>query len=503
MFVEVGFVPGKKNSVDHENMNASMLQQFDDYGVSLPRKHGIVIPTIDGTLKQFFYCPEPTQTNIDPEVMLKARKFLHDLMTSVIESARARGPFTDYAHAGVDLSKSPGEPYSSVFGCVTKEDVLMNDSASRFLFRAMRDKPPSMYKVSPKVNLDSMEKVLTGAGRAFEVSPFEIILKGNSYLKHFIDSLKDTIGPNYSAYGIQLQHGGWRKLIRRVDQFKYKYASDVRKWDKHIWLFLLEIVKDEVLTRISDDNDYVSWLNNWLDNECYTFYVLPDGRVVRKLRSMKWNSGTLGTTAFNILIHILIWAYHIYRLDGDPWKEFFSPYGDDSMGGTDDIRIASFEERVISYSHFGLKLKPEDDFFSESSEGIKFLGFVNRNGVPRFDQDKLLDALVLTDEILDPESDCSHMLAYIYLAANDDSCYGTRPFNRLVYDLVSSYLKKHRAEQMESSFPRMWPLPPLEFFKPLFAGDAQNEVNVDSRIMGCLVFSTFTDSSLRPEPMEH
>lgn len=485
MYWQVGEKPATAGSSASGRANPLLMQMYMQRGVMPPKKFGMMSPTVKGTLDQFFKVTTPPPRDVDVTMVDFATQIVTEIFHPELMEARRRG-WRKATEVELDLKKSPGEPWSSQFHCQTKEDVLFSDVAlPEFInsVKYMEAQEVNLYKVSPKVEIVAMDKVIERAARTFEVAPYHYLLKGNMYLQNFADIMKQRKNKMFSAYGIVLQHGGWSDLMQQIGRYKYKYASDVRKWDKHVWMFLLEKAVAILRTIAPEDEDYLAFLSYLIRNEMWSIYVLPDGRIIMKIGGMLWNSGTLLTTIINILIHDIIFVYHLLRVKGVMSRnvligEAFFPYGDDSGGGTNDPRIASFVERQKTYAQFGMELKPEDDFVSESLEGFKFLGFTNRGGVPVFDRDRILDGMLLSEGEMSPQQEVSRMIAMVYLSSMDSGVFHyndesgqvcTTSFARWVYDTVKLYLETYYSDaELKTLLGTHWPMPSLEQFRALF-----------------------------------
>ncbi len=416
---------------------------------------GFAIPKFDAddVMDQFFLVSTPPVLNLDLEIWRDAVAVVKELYRPLI--ARCRNCVTPYSEVRLEVSKAAGVLWRDM-GWQNKGDVVIKATERLAVEMMSLSTSECPHGVSGKVELLKINK----PPRSFEVAPMELVMTGNRWFQKFQEEMKH--GAPWSAYGFNMHDGGWMQAFGELETRRYKYASDVKKWDKHLLLFLLEVVLFEVLVDLHDGPDYRSWLINFYRLCVNTVYVLPNGEVFLKIKAYLWNSGTVGTTYFAILMHALIFAYHCIRvgvpMDRIP-QEVFSSFADDSKGASDYERVASYKERSTTYGHFGLELKAEDDFFSESTEGMTFLGFKNRKrgslNTPVFSRDRILSALINSDGQVPRSVWAARAVAMYELSLWDDEPYhlldgSITPFCDLVYRVVNRILSQlERAEIVE------------------------------------------------------
>jgi len=433
----------------------SLLSQCDD------DIHRFNVPTIthSSTLARFFMQPKAIEFTGDTAILSAAFECSKAMLKPLFRKARELGKSTyKEVQEEVNPQAAPGVVIKDKCKVNTKKQALESPEAREYMVDFIKRKDPAIFSVRPKYETLEASKCPTGEVRTFEIAPLEYLIRIGRHTKPFIQTL--LLGHPLSAYGITLQHGGYAKVMEDMmpeTPSEVTFAGDVSKWDKNnsrVLMYLGYMLLEDLWP---DDPQWIEDLQYIINNELYSLMLLPDGRFLQKIAGTIFNSGTDGTTAFNIVKHILIYFYHLIywksktmsytnllEIPMTVWLagEKFRCYADDHLGKGDG-KIHSFQKRLVSYSHFGMTLKPEDDFVSHSTEGVTFLGFVNRGGTPTFDKYKILTGLWLTKNKTDNQSDISQIFAMLVLASTNDDLYHGMKFCDFVWKVVNKYLFTH------------------------------------------------------------
>lgn len=365
--------------VDSEYMN----WLFTKYGLKPWSSFGIVNPTEPAMIHQFIKFADQTSLNIDWEAMSLANKCMYQVLSPLIGQCR----FSAFEDVELNMDSSNGMPLGLIYD--KKGDAIANEHATIdwWLHEGWKDDIPQPVKVTGKVERLPLEDIQNLKCRMFQPDPTQVLALEAQLNQDIIARFKELSG-TFSAYGFNKWDGGWDKFFKSYDHFKYFFAGDVERWDKHYQpihhdmntMLKKEFIKPEHRKQFDTDAkfDYINRHAKSLHCLLWTgdIVVLEQGQ----------GSGRFTTTFDNILTHMRILFYHYFRvrkayaldLPTRPWeiKEFYDAFcfGDDSGGATDVEQLANFEERQRSYNDCGFRLKKEDDFFSESLMGLPFLG---------------------------------------------------------------------------------------------------------------------------------
>jgi len=459
LFIELGFRPVGPPTNDKPGVR---LDVYDTLLADCDEDiHRYSVPHIthSGTLDRFFMQPIATTFTGDVAVLAAAFECVKILLKPLFTKARALGKST-YKEVQEELNQdaAPGVVIKDKCKVSSKGEALSSPAAREYMVDFIRRKDPAIFTVRPKFETLEASKCPTGEVRTFEIAPLEYLLSIGRHTKPFIQALLD--GHPLSAYGITLQHGGFARVMDEMEPDKpdeVVFAGDVSKWDKNnssVLMYLGYMLLEDLWP---DDVDWLLDLNYIIQNELFSIMLLPDGRLIQKVCGTIFNSGTDATTAINILKHMLIYVYHLIFWKSKMFSytnlldvpltvwlsgERFKCYADDHLG-KGLAGIHTLARRSVSYSHFGMTLKPEDDFVSRSTEGVTFLGFVNRGGVPTFDKYKILTGLWLTKRKADAQADISQIYAMLMLASTNEELYHGFKFCDFVWNIVNRYLQTH------------------------------------------------------------
>lgn len=485
----MGLVPNSKPMIRDDVYNdMAKLGEEDITKFATPNT------TVQSTLDRFFLQPEPVEFTGNPQVLCAAAEVTKQQLYPVFRKARTFGIYklSNFQNS-LNKQSTPGFIIKKLLKCLTKEQALNSDKARQYIREFMEGLYTPIFTVKDKYEVLPVEKARAGQVRTFEVAPLEYLITLGIYIQPIIDAL--LLGQENSAYGVVLQHGGFKKVMDSVtpEKGEIAYAGDVEKWDKFQEAFLM-MFSYLIVEDVWDDPHYRLVLAWALYNELYSVFLLPDGRLVRRKRACGFNSGTVGTTFFNIIKHIMIRNYHLIYWKSkslyisdllsvpiETWTvgEVFKCFADDHVG-KGSPQLNTYEKRVITYSHFGMRLKKEEDFYSTSVQGMKFLGFINCNGVPIFDMYRILTGLWLMKEENSDVADISQMVAMVMLASTNETMYRGKRFCDYVHDIANQYLFKtygvERLKQVVGNFVSDVELKPVSFFAQIWTHDLPRRV---------------------------
>jgi hypothetical protein len=356
---------------------------FTKYGIKPWYSYGIVSPTEPAMIHQFVKFADDTSINIDWEVMNLSNRCMYQVLSPLIGNCR----FTSFEDVEMNMDASNGMPLQTLYD--KKGDAIANAHAeiNWWLTDGWREAPPQYVKVTGKVERLPLEDIQNLKCRMFQPDPTQVLALEAQLNQDIIAQFKELSG-TFSAYGFNKWEGGWDKFFKNYDHFKYFFAGDVERWDKHYQpihhdmntALKKEFIKPEHRKQFETDAKF-----DFINNHAKRLHcLLWTGDIVELEQGQ--GSGRYTTTFDNILTHMRILFYHYFRvrkqykleLPTNAWeiKEFYDAFcfGDDSGGATDIEQLASFEERQRSYNDCGFRLKKEDDFFSETLIDLPFLG---------------------------------------------------------------------------------------------------------------------------------
>lgn len=303
----------------------------------------------------------------------------------------------------------------------------------------------------------------------FQVPPFELLISQLRFGKRTSLRLKEY---KWSAYGFNPYGGGVDRLGRLLETKKYRFYYDVSGWDKFL------PVMSDLYTVIRACNGY---LTEWTDAERLEFdwmventvnhnIKMPDGSVYLKTYGNPSGSGC--TTRDNILAHVIIIAYALYKAYQARYGVMPSPmlvstqvvklFGDDSVIGVDSHFKLACDKDFMSniFSEFGMKLK---FFFGGKHypvEKMEFLGFkfhkIINDGpyYPRYDVVRLASSMLFEDrDRLDRTSHLSKCFVLTLMSYPTD-------YHQLFLEAYKNLLlevSKHPTNETERAFMSLGP----------------------------------------------
>lgn len=368
-------------------VDTEFLKWFgDNYlgGEIKPMTHGIVKPTVASMTEQVRRFGEAVKTDVDviawKQACLATAEMFSPLVGSCSYTPIERVMVNPDSANGVPLDRYYKKKGEAISGCYAFLEWFVEEG--------WKTHRVNVVKLTGKVERLHLTEIRENKCRAFQPDPVQIILFEAMLCQDMTERLL-ALRDSASAYGFNKWFGGWDALFRRLDRGKYKFAGDVKRWDKYYQQMHHDANTELKKTFINADHRYRFETDMRFDFINEHARALPlllwTGDVIQL--SQGQGSGRFCTTFDNIMTHIRVMYYHYFRvrrahsLDYLPVRtfeirEFYDPvvFGDDSCGCTDIPELASFEERSKSYSDVGFVLKLEDDFKSESIIGIPFLG---------------------------------------------------------------------------------------------------------------------------------
>jgi len=281
-------------------------------------------------------------------------------------------------------------------------------------------RPPVVWKVTPKIEYLPLEDILAGKIRLFRNPPLDYLLLEKVYFEDQDEHLVSHPCETWSALGFVKENGGWHTLMSKLNRFKYKFTWDVWRWDKKVGPHLLS--KDDNLRRKMYHPEEVINEVDWqflTEESSYCYELLPNGQVIATAIAQK--SGKLRTSSGNTTMHIWCVFAHIarvvrkydIRMDYDTLmrENFLAIYSDDNIGGTNMPEL--FQEADLRESFQLLGLDIQDFKFGLTIEGLVFLGaeckkFGNLY-VPLYNEKRMIFATLYVSGRMDDTTRCQRI----------------------------------------------------------------------------------------------
>lgn len=374
----------EKTKVDYDYI--SWLEK--QYGYKAPITYGIVQPTEQSMVEQMAKFGVNPKGTPDPEVWDLA------CWATEIEFSSLKGQcsYTRFEDVRLNMIATCGSPLNELFEDKGEAIIAYNQVLQWFMHEGYIDAPPQPIKLTGKVERLSKEEIAEKKCRAFQPDPIQVVIFEAMLNQDLTDKFKE-LKSTFSAYGFNKWSGGWDKLFREYESYEWKFAGDVRRWDKDYQSYHHDAnteLKKQFINNTDREMFETDKRFDWINKHAKNLVIqLWSGDLVRLQQGQ--GSGRFCTTLDNIITHTRVLYYHYYRvrkmlgntLPKHPMdiKPIYNckAFGDDSFGATNLKPLVAFKERERSYRECGFELKLEDDFVSTSVEGVPFLGA--KNGV--------------------------------------------------------------------------------------------------------------------------
>lgn len=364
-----------------------------------------VYPCLKATEPVIRLSTEPT-SKLDPDVLRRALWIYKSHMMQYY------GPQLGLQHSEINLTTSAG-PKGKAMGYKKKSEYL-RDHYDWCTSWCDREDDPMIFDISGKTELIKEKKWRTGRIRPFEPQDLESLLEcinqfggGNSRMAYEGSRPRCPI-----SVGHVQQHAGFRNLMDVLGTCLRVFSGDADGWDTRYqqlfwqlefgWRLECAIDYDYITLTGRSGKDVLTRLYQRIFNGFSKplLWYAPGGFLV-VVYIMP--SGCALTTYANSSGHFFIQAYHWVDAslqtgrDIDDLREddflkevIVNLYGDDNLGGVWNhalIPFYTYEARSKTYQLFGQRLKFEDDMYSETPIGHKWLGFTcGPDHVPLFDE---------------------------------------------------------------------------------------------------------------------
>lgn len=355
-------------------------------------------------------------------------------MLEFFEPLKDSCPILPLDQVDYNTKSSPGFIMKKVFGCKNKLDVVQKheDYLNLFWEKAHKEKYPTLWTQSGKVEMLKSSKIRNNDVRAFTIIPAEMFFSLARMSQSFNAILCDSYRTMPIKHGINLSYGGFKDLLEKMTLHNmFVGEGDCRKWDSSMVQLLLELAK--IVRFYCWDKKGMSveewWerMDYYYDETITTCLYNSTGEVLIKFAGQP--SGTVNTTDDNCLAHLFVFCSLFRRHTGKSLYKLWhinvelALYADDHLFTVTGLTapIHDFELRRNHYARFGLDLDAEKDVVSRSFDGHTFLGLTaeNHNGVlhPVYNWLKALNSLQKSDTQLDPEAKLSKSISFMLLLA--------------------------------------------------------------------------------------
>lgn len=294
---------------------------------------------------------------------------------------------TDESIARLDLSKSPGPPWSFMYK--TKAELVTDPQFKQKCEQGwdwlLESDRWWLTGTALKEEVRPSEKLMQNKQRIFTPQSADLNVLTNRLCGQFNDNFTDCHMKTWSMVGINPFQGGWNRLHKKLTppDKPNMVEGDYGDWDSslavHLMFFMCRFrfmclpVKDQ--TKENYDR-----LFNLYKNIAYSVLVLIDGTLVIKPGGNP--SGSANTVVDNTIINFFALAYCWYRLCPVEDRTYVALilhvvaalYGDDNTGAMTDHAAEFYKPSVIPevMKEIGLTLNFEDKEFQDITK-VHFL----------------------------------------------------------------------------------------------------------------------------------
>jgi len=420
--------PANIDSVCHVNksasfgskvyMNSSFVEYLKNIGEKVSTTHKQVKVSVSALYKDF-YKYGGVRVDFPDDLVCLASSFFVQEFGPVLDGCKVQS--FDWAREQMDLSTSPGLPYSKVVHSKQRlSDDQWEDIRQKVDHWDVQQHVP-LFTVTTKREMRTNEKVDSDTNRSICASPIELTMLGHKLFgemdNRMLESSVDTcFMPGDSKYG-----GGWDRLARFMGCNDPLFSAgmvegDFKQFDSGMTAFMLFIIMNLRMSFMScltvfDVKSF--WYYYW--NIVHSYCVMDDGNVLQKHNGNP--SGQKGTTGDNCICNYLYiscwWIDSVRKAGMMPSYAFFRAsikkkfYGDDLMlAVVFALRgVCTPESLIHFFASVGITIKiPSETFVTIEQMHFLSAGFKKDRGmyVPIVDESKMLSALMLGEAVDDP-----------------------------------------------------------------------------------------------------
>ena len=215
--------------------------------------------------------------------------------------------------ASTDGSRSPGFPWNNLYPTCNEFYVgAHSDEPAKLWDRAAAGRQMVIWNSFLKEELRAEHKVLSGDTRQINGCPVDFKVCMNRYCLDFNNKFYNAQLKTPSAVGMDVFHGGWDALYRKLSVHPTGYCADVQRWDSHFPRVLFERIKRfrwECLAPNCQEDVVAHYkrFDNLYENIIESATVMPWGEVVQtKLGNP---SGSPNTVVDNTLGLYMLFCY--------------------------------------------------------------------------------------------------------------------------------------------------------------------------------------------------
>jgi hypothetical protein len=325
----------------------------------------------------------------------------------------------------IDMTTSPGFPWSMLPGVSNKSDLLNHKRYAPIFLNWLSVFPKAaaegghvtIWSMFLKSEMRESSKVRSNATRAVYSSDFAYTIWMNILCKEFNNGFYDLcLNENYNtAVGVSPFSGGWHALacqtILKCDNepFEYVFSGDVGAFDFHVQN-ILQSGDTQIRVACSDWNartrrfyEHLVWENTHGLLACYdnekNGVVVMTGIYTKSFQK----SGSPNTATSNTIMHDIV-TTHLYKKcdanEGSDYKRKI--YSDDNVAGVNHHVACYLDDYAHEhYKGYGMNLRLPDgnSSFLTDPDGASFLSarFVKtRHGYAyqHSNPDKILSSLM-------------------------------------------------------------------------------------------------------------
>jgi hypothetical protein len=340
----------------------------------------LVKPTKKNIHLSLAKCDAPPKYPID-----SLQEFVVDLCFQYYRdelTAPVADPFSQFY---IRSPSSPGYIFKRKYGCKNKAEAL---SHPKFLEHFNSVELPNVRDYNGKIELLDLNAILNDNKiRGTFTEHIDSLMKEKFLFDKQNANIKASNETKWIKAGFVKQFGGFNRLARRLERFKFKETGDVKGWDRLVCLIFVYQLRQRGLLRKDD-----CWLKlaYMLASKEYMLVLCHDGIV--RIRKTGVCSGDNNTTTDNCLAHLVIRMrlyvklyYHVFgyypTLETILSLHETAIYSDDLIASHDlDTYGITFDEfehfKLATYAEFGLTFKAEQTFLVHGSltPELKFLG---------------------------------------------------------------------------------------------------------------------------------
>jgi hypothetical protein len=428
----------------YDYFDAQVLEYFTSHNIPLPKGYGIVRPAWSNVSEQLHLGDKREVYEIPPEVEKIATKFLHEHFGMFKGLYRK----TTLDNVAFDPKTSSGFPFNRTQPSNKGVSCFKYDEYFRWYCEpGNTERPPVVFKVTPKVEYLAEEKIKRNKIRLFRNPPLDFLLLEKIYFQQQENALLQYGRKTWSALGFVKEKDGWDAFIRDLLRKKWFYRWDVKNWDKSLGPRLFTIADNLRRTFFADDEviNEIDW-KFLADNVAYAYELLFNGELFST--SIAQKSGTLRTSTTNTICHIyLLFVHYVWHcLDNSiepSYKHCMEVmnnyvYSDDMQGSTDNIEFVAEDALRRTFQAVGMDI--QDYSCTHDPLEIHFLGanntrfrFESRDvWIPHYDENRMLYAALHLGGRMDAVTRAMHLSGLLH-----NVCF--TPTAKILLDMIEDF----------------------------------------------------------------